>query len=764
MSYKYPSLPIEMRVEALLSQMTLKEKVGQLNQKMYGWDAYDKTNEGIELTEAFKEQVRFGEGMGALYGLFRSDPWSGVTYENGIPTEQNASIANTIQRYVMEHTRLGIPILLSEECPHGHQALDGTMIPTNIGVGSTWNPELMEQAYSHIATEIRSRGAHLGLISTLDILRDPRWGRSEECFSEDPFLAAEMTKAAVYGLQGRSDRPGKTHIGAVLKHFAAQGAGERGLNAGPVPIGERELREIHLPGMKAGVEAGALGCMAAYNEIDGIPCHANESLLTGILRDEWGFEGIVMADGVANDRLQQLTGSVEKAAALALSAGVDLSLWDVAFTRLSEAVTNGDVKEELIDRAVRRVLRLKFLLGLFEEPFVDESRSKEAVGHSSFKQLNEQVARETIVLLKNECAILPLEKKTKKIAVIGPNADQIEHQLGDYTSFRRMDKGTTILKGIQQRSAGEVIYSKGCSVRGYSKEGFEEAITAATDADVAIVVIGGSSARNVELSFDTNGAAIIDDQRAEMDCGEGVDVADLQLGGVQQELLSELAKTGTPLIAIVIQGRPHALTEIEPYCNAILCGWYPGEEGGTAISEVLFGDVNPSGKLAVSMPRSSAHLPIYYNYKDQGRAPTYLDMEATPLFSFGYGLSYTTFVLQQIRVQNPSISLARLREGEMISIQVDVVNTGLVEGSEVVQLYIKDVEASTTRRIKELKAFKKILLAPQEKKTVTLTVGEEALSIWNKDMEFGPEPGKVNVMVGSDSQKTEEVTITILEQ
>ncbi|MBM7836775.1 beta-glucosidase [Alkalihalobacillus xiaoxiensis] len=760
MSYQNPLLPIDERVELLLAEMTLKEKVGQLNQKMYGWDAYTKTDDGLELTDAFKEQVRFGDGMGALYGLFRSDPWSAVTYENGIPTEENARFANRIQTYIREHTRLGIPVLLSEECPHGHQALDGTMIPTNIGVGSTWNPQLMEQAYCHIATEIRARGAHLGLISTLDLLRDPRWGRSEECYSEDPYLAAEMTKAAVYGLQGRRGAPGNEQIGAVLKHFAAQGAGERGINAGPVPIGERELREIHLPGMKAGVEAGALGCMAAYNEIDGIPCHGNEWLLTELLREEWGFTGIVMADGTANDRLNQLTGDYRKSAALALKAGVDLSLWDVSFTKLAEAVEYGWVEEKWIDRAVRRVLKLKFSLGLFEDPFVPEEDVNEVVGNGAFKEINKQVARESIVLLKNEGAILPLAK-TKKVAVIGPNADQIYHQLGDYTSIRQEKKGTTVLEGILELSEGEVSFAEGCQVRGDSKAGFAEAIALANDADVAVVVVGGSSARNFDLDFDLNGAAIVKGNPSDMDCGEGVDVADLRLGGVQEELILALAQTGTPIIAVLIQGRPHAITEIDKHCQAILCGWYPGEEGGTAISEVLFGDVNPSGKLAVSMPRSSAQLPVYYNYKDQGRALTYLDMSATPLYPFGYGLSYTTFELKNVRVLHDELSISELQNGKCIAIEIDLENTGIRAGAEVVQLYIHDVEATVTRRRKELKGFKKVSLQPGEATTVAFYLGKDDLSYWNKQMKFVPEPGEINVMVGNHSNSLENTAFMI---
>ncbi len=762
MKYKDPSLAIDTRVENLLAQMNLKEKVGQLNQKMYGWEAYRKKDDQIELTDDFKEEVAKGAGMGALYGLFRSDPWSAVTYENGIPTTENAKIANKVQRYVVENTRLGIPVLLSEECPHGHQALDGTMIPTNIGVGSTWNPELMEKAYRHVAAEVRSRGAHLGLISTLDLLREPRWGRSEESYGEDPYLAAQMTVAAVRGFQGDgSDLTKQDKVVAVLKHFTGQGDGAGGHNAGPVNIGERELREIHLPGMKAAVEAGALGCMAAYNEIDGIPCHANEKLLTDILRDEWGYEGIVMADGVAIDRLNMLTGDYESSAAMALRAGVDLSLWDTSFTTLEQAVLNGKVSEELIDRAVRRVLYLKFSLGLFEQPYTDESLSTKAVGNESFRQTNLQVARESVVMLKNDAHILPISKSTKKIAVIGPNADQIYNQLGDYTAIQREGKGITILEGIKEEAPGEVIYAKGCSIRSASKEGFAEAIEAARQSEVIVLALGGSSMRNFDIEFDSNGAAIVSDNPTEMNCGEGVDLADLNLEGVQEELVKELAKLGKPIIAILIQGRPHAITGILDHCDAILCGWYPGQEGGQAIAEILFGDVNPSGKLAVSLPRSSSQLPVYYNQKDQGRQLKYVDMTASPLFPFGYGLSYTTFEYSNLHVNEANLTVEKLNDQQTIEVSVNVKNIGDEAGAEVVQLYLKDLESTVTSRIKELKGFKKVWLESGEEKTVKLHVGKEELAIWNPKMEFVVEPGNIKIMVGTNSVQTEEVVVQL---
>ncbi|WP_274649554.1 glycoside hydrolase family 3 N-terminal domain-containing protein [Paenibacillus humicola] len=751
-AYWNSNLTAEERTEDLLGRMTLKEKVGQVNQRMYGWHAYRRTPDGIELTEAFKREVAFGDGMGALYGLFRADPWSAVTYGNGIPAADSAKAANRIQRYVREHTRLGIPVLLSEECPHGHQALDGTLIPTNIGIGSTWNPELMERVYSFVAAEIRARGAHIGLISTLDVLRDPRWGRSEECYSEDPYLAARLTEAAVRGLQGHTPeelrRPDK--IAALLKHFCAQGAAEGGRNAAPAAIGERALREIHLPGMLAGVRAGARGCMAAYNEIDGIPCHANKRLLTGILREEWGFDGVVMADGQAVDRLVQMTGDHESAAALALSAGIDLSLWDKAFTTLEAAVKAGKADEAQLDRAVRRILRLKFELGLFDKPYTDESAAPHAVGSEAFRLHNLQAARESVVLLKNEDRQLPLGPRYRKIAVIGPNADSIYNQLGDYTSTQPPGKGVTVLEGVRRAAppGTEVVYAAGSGIRSGTPEMIQEALSVAADADVIVLVLGGSSARNFDIRFDTNGAAIIGEgSPGEMDCGEGVDLADLRIGEPQRLLAQAISAAGIPVVGVAIQGRPHALTDIEPLCGALLCAWYPGQEGGLAIGDVLFGKTNPSGKLPVSLPRSSGQLPVYYNSKDAGR-PGYIDQTREPLYPFGHGLSYTSFEFDGLRLEPAAISLQELESGRRVAVSVNVRNTGDTAGAEVVQLYIKDLEASVTRPAAELKGFRKTMLEPGETKTIVLELGWEQLALWNRDMVFTPEPGRVQLTVG----------------
>lgn len=766
--YKMPSVPLEERVQDLLSRMNLKEKVGQLNQRMYGWDAYVRHEEGFTLTEAFKQEVAFGGGMGALYGLFRSDPWSGVNYENGITAAESAEAANMVQRYVMENTRLGIPVLLSEECPHGHQALDGTLLPVNLAVGSTWNPALMQQAYANVAAEIRSRGAHIGLVSALDILQDPRWGRSEECFSEDPHLAARFTEAAVRGMQG--DGPdglaGPDKVAVVLKHLCGQGAAQGGRNAGPAAIGQRELREIHLPAARAGMAAGAAGFMAAYNEIDGIPCHANKGLLTGILREEWKFDGIVMADGCAIDRLLTLTGSHESAAALALSSGVDLSLWDKSFSTLEATVQQGLVSEALIDQAVSRVLMLKFRLGLFDRPYTEKLRAISVVGRPEFKQINLQVARESAVLLKNEGNLLPLGEAgpLRRIAVIGPNADRLYNQLGDYTSVQRKGTGTTVLQGIRMCAPEgvEVVHAWGCGIRDTSTAGLDEAVEAAKGADVAVLVLGGSSARQFGGDFDSNGAAIVSEgSPSEMDCGEGVDLAELTLGGIQRQLTEAIAATGTPVVAVIIQGRPHALSGIEDISDAVLCAWYPGMEGGRAIGEILFGKVNPSGKLPVSLPHSAAQLPVYYNQKDPGRPRVYVDMPSAALYPFGYGLSYTAFEYGEVDLSRSEVATAELEEGSRITATVRVKNVGDRNGAETVQLYIRARESGITRRLAELKAFRKIEIPPGEQRTVSFSLGREELAIWNREMRFAVEPCRVAILIGGSSQESNSAELTI---
>ncbi|MEH7009834.1 glycoside hydrolase family 3 N-terminal domain-containing protein [Neobacillus niacini] len=735
------------RVETLLAKMTLKEKVGQVNQKMYGWEAFRKTETGYELTETFKEHVRIGDGIGVLYGLFRSDPWSGIHYENGIPENESAEVANMIQQYIKDHTRLGIPVMLSEECSHGHQGLDGLITPVNLGVGATWNPDLHEELMTAVVEQVRARGAHLALVSTLDILRDPRWGRSEECFSEDPYLAARLTESVLKGMQGEvGDLIPEGKMIAVLKHFAAQGNGTGGHNAAPASIGERELREIHLPPMMAAIQSGAIACMAAYNEIDGIPCHANGYLLNQILREELGFKGAVMADGCALDLLVHLTQTREKAAALALESGVDISLWDNVYTTLEKAIEEGLVSEEKLNDAVRRVLTLKFKMGLFDNPYVE---TKPSQNKEQAKKINLESARQSIVLLKNE-GILPLKNDTKKIAVIGPNADEIYNQLGDYTPFQQEDKVITVLQGITAL-AGEakVAYEKGCGIRSLNSEGMEKAVRLADSSDVAIVVLGGSSARNFEAQFDLNGAVVNTTGEEEMDCGENVDVADLELGGLQLQLLQEIMKTGTPTVVVLIQGRPHAIPWIAEHAPAVLSAWYPGQMGGQAIAEVLFGHVNPSGRLPVSIPRSSMQLPVFYNHKDGGYKKDYFDMSGNTLFPFGFGLSYTEFKYEDLRCSAQSIQLDKLLVGEKFKIIVDVTNSGDHDGFDVVQLYVKGMSSSITRRVKELKGFKKVWIAAGETKEVMFELGREELQVFSGQNKYELEKGYFVIETGN---------------
>lgn len=748
-NYLDATCDVMVRVADLLGRMTLVEKCGQLNQRLYGWDTFMRDGEDFDVTAVFKDEVATFGGIGALYGLFRADPWSGVNHENGISRENSARVANLLQRYVMENTRLGIPMLISEEVPHGHQALDSESYPVNLARGASFNRELQREIAAAIATEIRDKGVHLALASALDIMRDPRWGRAEECFSEDPYLAAEFTKAITTGFQESGE------IAVILKHFAAQGEPVGGHNSGPVSIGMRELREIFLPPMV--VATDALGVMAAYNEIDGVPCHANADLLTGILRDELGFEGIVMADGCALDRLLNLTPDTKKAAALGLTAGVDLSLWDSVYPDLAAAVMAGEVDEALVDRAVSRVLRVKFELGLFEKPYVTE---KVAERSASWRTLNLQAAREAICLLENRKDVLPL-RDVKHIAVIGPNADALYNQLGDYTAPQNMADGVTILQGLQNLAPENVTisYEKGSEVREKVINGVEKAVELANSADVIVLALGGSSARNFNMEFLNNGA--VSSKGPNMDAGENVDVADLALPDAQIELFQAVRALGKPVVVVLVQGRPNAIPEISEQADALLTAWYPGAQGGTAVAEVLFGITNPSGKLPVSIPRSSGQLPVYYNQKAGEYKEDYFDERGAALYNFGYGLSYSDFEYQKIETTRTSLTIAELGAGEQFEFRVTIANNSDIAGQEVVQLYIHDEEASITRRKKELKDFQKIEIGARKTREVVLKIGLAELQIWSIKNRWELEAGNVRIFVGGSSDTALETMIQI---
>lgn len=749
--YQDSTLPACVRAKDLLGRMTLREKIGQLNQRLYGFRIYEK-KEGadaaqIELDQELKEEVLRYSGLGCLYGLYRADPWADKDYDTGLTGVLAKKAYNQVQRFVLEHSRLGIPMMMSSECPHGHQALDGYLLPVNLAAGATFHPQLLKEAYHVCGEQLQNMGVDFALTSMLDVLRDPRWGRSEECYSEDPYLSARLAEAVVTGIQ-------EAGPAVVAKHFAAQGEGTGGINASAARIGERELREIHLPPMAACAKAGVKGVMAAYNEIDGVYCHANPRLLKGILRDEMGFSGIVMADGVAIDQLDFMTGDNVASGALALSSGVDMGLWDRAFGKLEEALERGLVTQEQIDAAALRVLTLKFERGLFEHPYLEETETGMYFPYEEYPQ-SLQMARESGVLLKNEGELLPLAALGEKcqkgagLAVIGPNADALYNQLGDYSPPMRRQDGYTVLDGVRKVFADrEVSYAQGCYLRGRDEKMLKEAKLLAERSDVVLCVLGTSSSRFGGAVFDTNGAALTG-REAEtmqtesgplMDCGEGMDCADLELPEEQMELLETLASFGKKIVTVVIAGRPLALTRVCELSDAVLLSFYPGPMGGLAIAELLAGKENPSGRLSVSLPLATGQVPVYYNYKSSYLAWNYMDCGKKPLFAFGYGLDYTRYAYE-----NVALSAAKLTQDEWkrggISLHMKIRNVGSRAGFAVPQLYVKDAAASTVRRVKELKAFEKVWLEAGEEREIVLTVEEEQLRLWNGRMEHVTEPG-----------------------
>ncbi|WP_405629721.1 glycoside hydrolase family 3 N-terminal domain-containing protein [Streptomyces sp. NBC_01174] len=759
-----PEAPVADRVRDLLSRMTLTEKVGQVNQRMYGWDAYERTPSGHRLTDAFRAEVAACDGMGALYGLQRADPWSGVTAETGIGAADGARVSDAVQRHVVENTRLGIPVLLVEEMPHGLQALDGTVLPVNLAVGATWNPELYEEAAALAAGQLRARGGHVALVSALDLVRDPRWGRAEECFGEDPYLAARFTEALVRGVQGPDgDRIGPDRAAVVLKHFAGQGATVGGRNSAATELGARELHEIHLVAALAGVRAGAAGVMAAYNEFDGVPCAASHHLLTGILRERWGFGGLVMADGLAIDRLVRLAGDPVAAGALALRAGTDLSLWDDCYPRLAEAVRRGLVEESTLDTAVGRVLALKFRLGLFERPYTGV---REAEDPTPVEQLSERVARESVTLLAHDGVTLPLAgRHIGRVAVIGPNADSVPQQTGDYTAPQRPGTGGSVLAGIRAAAPGgtDVTYARGCGLVGGDLSGLPGAVASAAGADVAVLVLGGSSARESGARFDANGAAVVTSGNpVEMTCGEGVDLAGLALPEGQSALLDAVAATGTLVVVVLVQGRPHALPDLTGRAAAVLSAWYPGPWGGRAVADVLFGAAEPQGRLPVSVPRSAAQLPVFYNGKDHGYRG-YVDQPATPVHPFGHGLSYTTVEYGTPRLSLPSVAVDRFGDGtQPLSCTVRVTNTGGRPVRETVQLYVRRVLGGTSwPRVRELRGFVRVELAPGGSTEVTFQVDARTLASYTYAGEWAVEPGEFAVETGPSSLGTRAARLTV---
>ncbi|MDR1586281.1 MAG: glycoside hydrolase family 3 C-terminal domain-containing protein [Treponema sp.] len=747
------------RVEDLLSQMTLTEKTGQLNQRLLGFNCYDSIDGEFVPNQAFKDEVDTYGGLGFLYGLFRADPWAKKNYRNGIPWKDMAVTANRFQRYVLERSRLGIPLLISSELHHGPQSLDGYLTPVRLAMGCAFNPALLRETFEVCARQLRSSGVHIGIVPLLEVLRDARWGRAEECFSEDPYLGAVLAEAAVTGLQGRGviDR---NHAAIVANCFCANGAGA-GIDAGPAVIGQRELFEIYFPNAMACVEAGAKIVMAAYNEIDGVPCHANRWLLDEILRKRFGFDGIVMADGTALDMLGSLASAPEEIASVALKAGVDVSLWDNIYPFLGKAVEAGLVPERLIDDSVRRVLKLKFEMGLFENPYAEEPKIMAHINYESCPQSLE-LARQSAVLLRNEGGFLPLDpSRFKTIALIGPNGDDIYNQIGDYSPSQKEDGHYTLLEGVKKIApASEVLFARGCSIRGCDDSGIVPAVETAKKADLVILAVGGSSKRNFDIEFDATGAVVpAGVNLPDMDCGEGLDVSDLALGGVQNRLISEIESLGKPTVVVSIQGRPLCLSGITS--PALICSFYPGPMGGLALAEIIFGRTVPSGKLSVSLPAYPGQTNFYYNKKASTASRNYMDRSSAALYPFGFGLSYTVFAYSDLKAETETLTVRQIENGERFVIFVTVTNRGAVDARETVQLYISAKTSPITRRVRELKGFQKILIRSGETANVTFTLGKKELGVWDNDMNFTVPKTEITLHAGTNSRETIETAIRI---
>jgi beta-glucosidase len=744
-AYRNPSLTIDERVADLLPRMTLEEKVQQITGGGRG------QLEVVDPTGTFTtEQARATMAQWGSADLV-------------FTPRQSAILRNGVQRYLREKTPLGIPELFMGEALHGFMEYGSTSFPQALGLASTFDTDLVHQVFTAAGEEAGSRGAGQMFSPVLDIARDPRWGRTEETYGEDPFLAARMGVAAITGLQGDTFMMGRHHVLATAKHFAVHGQPEGGTNTAPGNYSERILRENFLVPFQAAVQEAKVGSvMASYNEIDGIPSHINHWLLDRVLRQEWGFRGYITSDGEGLQMLvhtHAVAATKADAARLAIAAGVDFDLSDGSVYRtLADQVKAGVVPMSEVDRAAGRVLATKFRLGLFDNPYVDPDYAEKVTNSAEHRQLALKAAQKVVVLLKNEKNLLPLDlTKLKTIAVIGPNAEGVH--LGGYS--RNPVHGVSVLQGIRDRvgSKATVVYAEGCQITDATPdwhgwfidnvkmidpatqvESIKAAAEVARKADVAILVVGENESTNREAW-------------SEQHLG---DRDSLDLVGAQNDLVKAVVETGTPTVVLLINGRPLSINYISEHIPAILEGWYLGEEGGAAAANALFGDVNPGGKLPITFPHSVGDLPDFYNHKPSANR-TYAFSTRKPLYPFGFGLSYTTFHFESLRVEPSQIG-----PGGTAKVSVDITNTGSREGDEVPQLYIHQKIASVTRPVMELKGFQRITLKPGEKKTVEFTITPEMLSMLNEDMHRVVEPGIFEIMVGPSSDQTTTVPLTVI--
>ncbi len=735
------SKSIQQRVEDLLGRMTLEEKIGQMNMPCSYLSVFGRTHE---------EHIEFAKRFTA--GTLREDlgPGGGFfTLANSVldqGTEQQANVFNSLQEIATQKTRLKIPLLQTEEGTHGLMCSDATIFPEGLAIGSMWNPDLVEKIYTIAAREARAVGIHQLFTLVIEPIRDPRLGRNQEAFSEDPYLVSCIAGAIVKGIQGDNiSAPDKCVAGFC--HYPGQSQPVSGLERGAMEISERTLRSVFLPSWETAIkEGGALGVMATYPAIDGIATHGSSYILTDILRHEFGFEGLVLCEGGGLSTLvyEGFARNQKEAGIMALNAGVDVGIsYEEAYQKpLEQSVREGLVSEDLVDRAVKRILRQKFRLGLFERPFVDVERAKSIVHRKEHQDIAYQAAKEAIVLLKNENQLLPLSKDIKSIAVIGPNADNEKNQLGDYTSINVTQHIITILEGIKSKVGQDanVRYVKGCNVVGDDLNEIKQAAEAASQSNAAIVVVG-------ENEWRTPGK--------KGTVGEGYDAATLELTGMQQELVKAVYNTGKPTVVVLVNGRPLATRWIAEHVPAIIEAWCPGEKGGAAVADVLFGDYNPSGHLAITIPRHAGQLPVYYNYPPSKKywlenawGKPYVDMDPKPLYAFGHGLNYTTF-----KYSNLEITPGKTGPGGKVNIGITITNSGDRAGADVVQLYINDPISSVSTPVKELKGFRKVWLEPGQSAKVQFELGPRHLSLVNRYLKRVVEPGEFKVMIGHSSDE-----------
>jgi len=744
--YLDPKRPVEERVDDLLSRMTLKEKVGQLNLPAFFVDRLGKDipskAEGCRKFAAGTYTQEVGPACG-FFGL------AGQILLQG--PRQQAENFNELQKIALTQTRLKIPLLEDEEGTHGAMFPGATVFPEGLAVGSSFDLDLVKTIYAADAAEARAVGIHMLSTLVMETLRDPRMGRNEEAYTEDPYLYMRMGEAIVRATQGY-DISAPDKVIAVLTDFPTQSEPASGLERGAIEVSERSLRENFLPPWIGAItKAGGLGVMAGYPEIEDVPAHASVKWMNDVLRQEIGFKGIVESEGDGFSTLQyeHIVPTQKEAGVLALRAGVDLNItYEPAYMGpLVESVEEGRVPVALVDRAVRRVLEMKFRLGLFENPYVDVDRAVQVVHSRANQDLSLRAGREGIVLLKNDKNLLPLKKDLKSVAVIGPNADDVRNQLGDYSPVKVLQHVTTLIEGIKAAvsSQTKVTHVRGCEITGTDKSGFADAVKAAQGAEVAILAVG-------ERQHDLEGGG----RQGQSTDGEGHDIANLDLSGVQEELIQAVYATGTPTVVVLINGRPLSTRWTSEHIPALVEAWEPGERGGEAVADVLFGNFNPTGRLAISVPRHSGQLPVYYNYKPSkafmimaGGYPLgsgYVDMPATPLYPFGYGLSYTHFEYSNLRLEP-----AEIHPGGEARVTVDVKNAGDRAGVETVQLYIHEKYAPVSTPVKQLRGFERVALNPGETKTVTLKLTPEDLQLLDIDMQWRVVPGDFEIMVGRSS-------------